>query len=217
MYTKYAAQLSLVNLTKLLSKHALEVNIDKRIIFVERAQGRAETAWSGKDRAMHGHIVNRVRRVLAEDVIYPYLHEGARIRLEEVRTLARRTGLVDQPILPLGGNNYMMVPWLDSRSFATLELILRNLLPIRDSASPYYLEVHINDPEHTEDPALMRERLRKILANPPTAESIVEMLPRFALYADKFDRYIPEELLRQAFARDQLDIHTAITALENML
>lgn len=194
----------------------LEVNTDKRILFVERARGRAETAWNGSGRCLHGRIVNRVRRVLAESEIYPYLHERARVRLSEARTLAQHTGLTDHPILALGGNQYMLLPWCDSRTFATLELILGNVLPLGDSASPYYLEIKINEPEHSEDTALVQERLGKVIADQPTKESIAEALPRFALYTEKFDRYVPEILLRQAFACDQIDVNNALTTLENM-
>ena len=80
----------------------LEVNVDKRILFVERAHGRAETTWSGSGRSLHGRIVNRVRSVLSEDVVYPYLQERARERLAEARTLARRTGMTEQPVLSTG-------------------------------------------------------------------------------------------------------------------
>ena len=194
----------------------LEVNIDKRILFVERAHGRAETAWSGSGRSLHGRIVNRVRRVLSEDVVYPYLQERARERLAEARTLARRTGMTEQSILSLGGNQYMILPWCDSRTFATLELILDNLLLLGDSISPYYIQVKINDPSRSGDPALLRERLRNVLANPPTGETIAATLPPYALYAEKFDRYVPEALLRQAVARDQFDTADAIAALGHL-
>jgi ATP-dependent Lhr-like helicase len=194
----------------------LEVNPDKRIIFVERTHGRAETTWTGSGRSVHSRIINRVRSVLTEDIVYPYLQERARIRLSETRELARQTGLTEQPILPLGGNQYMILPWCDSRTFETLELMLDSIVPLGDSVSPYYLEIKIND-EHSENPALVRERLHNFLAKKPSAESFVERLPRYALYRDKFDRYIPEPLLRHAFTHDQLDMGSAIHTLENLL
>ena len=194
-----------------------EVNIDKRIIFVERARGRAETAWNGSGRQIHERIVNRVRRVLAEDVIYPYLQERARARLADARTLARNTGLTENPILPLGGNKYMLLPWCNSRTFATLELILDQILPLGDDISPYFVEVKINDPQRSADPVLVQNRIGNVLVDPPTGESIAEALPKLALYSDKFDRYIPESLLRQAYAADQIDLPSAITALQLMM
>ncbi len=110
----------------------------------------------------------------------------------------------------------MILPWCDSRTFTTLELILDNLMPLGDSASPYYIEVKINDPSRSGDPILLRKRLRKVLANPPTGDAIAVTLPRYALYADKFDRYVPEILLRHAFACDQLDTAGAIAALDHL-
>ena len=90
-------------------------------------------------------------------------------------------------------------------------------MPLGDSVSPYYIEVKINDPSRSGDPALLRERLRKVLANPPTGEAIAATLPPYALYAEKFDRYVPESLLRQAVAHDQLDAENATAMMESML
>ena len=107
----------------------LEINPDKRIIFVERSRGRAETAWSGGGRPVHGRIVNRVRRVLAEDTVYPYL-QGMLVPAWRSQGIGA-TDKTDRSIdFAFGWKPLSATALVQLAHVYDLELILRALLPV---------------------------------------------------------------------------------------
>ena len=101
-----------------------DIDIDKRIIYVDRVSGRAPTLWMGGGGWLHKHILERMLQVLQEEHNYGYLHERAIERLNSARMLAYNTNLSENQIIPLGGNKYMILPWLGTHTFRTLAIIL---------------------------------------------------------------------------------------------
>ena len=105
---------------------------------------------------IHTHILERMRRVLEEETLYPYLMPHAQSRLRQARQVARLSGMsgtgmngTDCPpvsLIPLGGNMYALLPWLGSYSFLALERFLKIRCAARlglkgfDSSRPYFLQ-----------------------------------------------------------------------------
>jgi ATP-dependent Lhr-like helicase len=73
----------------------------EREITVSPGEAGSLRIWRGGGAELHPNIVRRMRRVLSEDTVYPYLSPRARTRLEEARTLARQWGLTGDPFIPL--------------------------------------------------------------------------------------------------------------------
>ena len=97
-----------------------ELDIKRKLIYVKSVEGKMEVSWPGDYGEIHTKILERMRRVLAEDTIYPYLKPNAAHRLEVARHLARNTGMLEHSLVHLGGYSWCLFPWLGTRSFRTL-------------------------------------------------------------------------------------------------
>jgi ATP-dependent Lhr-like helicase len=145
-----------------------------------------------------------MKRVLQEDVMYPYLKPNAAHRLEVARHLARNTGMLEQPLVHLGGYSYCLFPWLGTRSFRTLrKFIARNAAHSRVSGIEFEGCCYISFKMEKGDPASFSEELyEEVCRRGIQCEELVgtNENPVF----EKYDDYIPGELLRRAYAADKL-------------
>lgn len=181
----------------------LEVNQDKRIIFVKRVKGAAPVLWRGGGGLLHDRILQRIRLILQEDKDYGYLQPRAQQRLTEARQLAQRSGLTEEPILPLGGDRFMIVPWRGTRIVRTMVMILQHVeVKVANDSTPFYFE--ISKPHSTPDD--IRHDLNALALAAPTAQEIVQSLAKEALIQNKYDPFVPDHLLRDAVAVDVLDV-----------
>jgi ATP-dependent Lhr-like helicase len=189
------------------------VGIDEKhkIISVERVAGRSNTNWLGKGGDIHDRILDRMREVLEEDVIYPYLHPKATERLQQARQLARDFQLTEQQLIPLSDSSVIFLPWCGTRTFETLLFLFEHLEIQRGIQSiPYYVELTI---PRDESFASMVKPLRK---NDLNLASLVETLNADQLRRDKYDRFVPDSLLREAYITDRLDIESAMYVLDDI-
>jgi ATP-dependent Lhr-like helicase len=80
-----------------------ELDVARKLIYVKPVEGKMEVSWPGDYGEIHTKILKRMRRVLEEDTVYPYLKPNAAHRLEVARHLARNTGMLEHSIVHLGG------------------------------------------------------------------------------------------------------------------
>ncbi len=183
----------------------LELDMPHKLIFVKGVEGKMEVSWPGKYGEIHTKILERMKQVLEEDTVYPYLKDNARYRLEKARHTARNTGMLEHTTVHLGGFNYCMFPWLGTRSFRTLKRMLSIIAPefaisgIESGGSCY-----ITFRMERGNMRALEERLASAFAALKSTDMLVSQkeLPVF----EKYDEYVPAELLRSAFARDRLDL-----------
>ncbi|MBQ7376645.1 MAG: DEAD/DEAH box helicase [Clostridia bacterium] len=183
----------------------LELDMPHKLIFVKGVEGKMEVSWPGKYGEIHTKILERMKRVLEENTVYPYLKENARYRLEKARHTARNTGMLEHTTVHLGGFNYCMFPWLGTRSFRTLKRMLSMIAPefaisgIESGGSCY---ITFRMEKGSAD--ALEHRLASAFSSLQSTDMLVSQkeLPVF----EKYDEYVPAELLRSAFARDRLDL-----------
>ena len=183
----------------------LELDMPHKLIFVKGVEGKMEVSWPGKYGEIHTKILERMKQVLEEDTVYPYLKDNARYRLEKARHTARNTGMLEHTTVHLGGFNYCMFPWLGTRSFRTLKRMLSIIAPEFaisgiESGGSCYITFRM---EKGSTDAL-EQRLASAFSALKSTDMLVSQkeLPVF----EKYDEYVPAELLRSAFARDRLDL-----------
>lgn len=181
-----------------------ELDIPRRLIYVKSVQGKMEISWPGDYGEVHTRILERMRRVLREDTEYPYLREGALQRLRVARAVARNTGLCESCILPLGGYTWALFPWLGTRSFRTLRrYLVRNAgsfkLSGMDFEGCYYMTFKL---EGGRGEDLMRMISKQIAADGIDLDSLIG--PTESPVFEKYDEYLPSELLRKAYRADKL-------------
>lgn len=191
----------------------LHVDYQQRVIEVKRAQGVTGKQWDGQSPEIHTRVLQRMRRLLQSESEPNYLHERAKIRLGLARGAAKRAGLLENALLPLANGRYLLLPWCGSRQFDTLTKLLRHAgLEVVEPCAPYYAVVGgINSR------AELANALAGICANPPSADQLASRQPPEALRREKYDRFVPGELLRESYASDCLDVPGALECLRGML
>ncbi|MCL1473083.1 DEAD/DEAH box helicase [Argonema antarcticum] len=185
----------------------LDIEPKAKTLWVKQVEGIASIAWRGRNSAnIHTGILQRMRRVLFEDIEYSYLQNGAKERLKAARQLARNAGLDRSNILSLEGKSCCIFPWMGTVAFRTLErwlnLFGRESLDIRSisGSPPYFLTVKCGQSK----PEDIGEAILSLCKQGIRAEDLVNA--QEAPKLQKYDEFIPPNLLRKAFAVDYLDV-----------
>ena len=181
-----------------------EVDISHKLIYVHGVDGKMEISWPGDYGEIHTKILERMKRILEEDIVYPYLKDNARVRLEIARHTARNTGMLQRSLVHLGGYSWCLFPWLGTRSFRTCrKLIKKHAQELRISGIEYEGCCFITFKMEMGNGDAFVMRLAEIVREEGIDRlSLVEHgeIPVF----DKYDDCIPLDLLRRAYAEDRL-------------
>ena len=182
----------------------LEVDVSRRLIFVKPVEGKMEISWPGDSGEIHTKILLKMREILFNNKEYRFLGENARVRLEKARHLAKNAKLNENLVVFLGGQSYCLFPWLGTRSFRTMRRFLKRYageLGIADIQSEmcHYITFKASEGRGLELPARIAEIIERDGID--TSELVGDS--EFPVF-DKYDEYIPAELLRDAYAIDRL-------------
>ena len=181
-----------------------ELDVRRKLIYVHPVDGKMEISWPGDYGEIHTRILERMKRVLEEDMVYPYLKPNAAKRLDVARRMARSTGMLQRSIVHLGGYSWCIFPWLGTRSFRTFRrYIAANAHDFRissiDYEGCYYITFKMEGANGFELARSLAERSARegIDCNALVGES---ECPVF----EKYDDHLPPSLLRRAYAQDKL-------------
>ena len=181
-----------------------ELDIQRKLIYVKKVDGKMEISWPGDFGEIHTKILRRMRQILEEDTVYPYLKENAIRRLEAARITARNTGMLRHSLVHLDGYSWCLFPWLGTRSFRTLRKYIQknskaNNISGIEFEGCYYITFKM---EKTAGIEFISRLLAGVERNGINCYSLVENgeIPIF----EKYDNFIPHELLRKAYAADKL-------------
>lgn len=188
----------------------LRVYEDEKVIEVERARGQSATFWTGAgNAALHSRILRKIRQILSARDNYAYLLAGARQRLRVAREAAKSSQLNETSVLPLAPNRFLVFPWCGTLQFDTqIALIERAGIHPARSCSPYYYELEFK----ADDAEVLKHELLALCKNTPGALDLSQQAS--AVYRQqKYDRFVPTDMLREAFAFDYLDIPGALESM----
>lgn len=183
----------------------LDVDHKRRLIYCQQVKGSVPAYFGQCPGDLHTKILTRMRRVLQEDRQYPYLMKNAVARLEQARFTAAHSGAAEKPLINLGGNMWCLLPWVGTYTFLTMERFLKikcaDRLGLRnlDSARPFFIQFTMKADESAFFRVLVEE-IRKPID--PMELVYPKELPLF----DKYDEYLPEELVKKGFALGVLDV-----------
>ncbi|MBN8561189.1 MAG: DEAD/DEAH box helicase [Leptolyngbya sp. UWPOB_LEPTO1] len=192
----------------------IEVNAKKKtIVVIPSTKSVTSSSWRGSMGEIHTRVLRRMRKVLQETTMYPYLQPGAKRRLQEARELAQYKGFLHQPIQLIEEDVCCILPWMGTIPFRTLERFLRfyakDALGLKSikGRSPYFLIVRLGKCKlETLDHEIRSLANRRLEANMLLPDDEIPKL-------QKFDPYIPSELLRKSFMSDYLDLKELTTAI----
>lgn len=182
-----------------------EIDHKRRIVYCEKIKGKVPAYFGDCPGDINTKILLRMKQVLSEDKSYPYLMKNAVLRLAQGRQSARNAGVTETPLICLGGNMWALFPWLGTYSFFAMERFLKlrcaERLGLRgmDSARPFYIQFTMK---------VSPAEFFRVLAE----EAQVSFDPMELVYPgevplfEKYDQYLPAELVRKGFAYGILDI-----------
>jgi ATP-dependent Lhr-like helicase len=183
-----------------------EVDHKRRLVYCEQIKGKVPAYFGDCPGDINTKIILRMRDVLREDKKYPYLMKNAVARLAQARLTARNSGVIDQPLICLGGNMWCLFPWLGTYAFFAMERFLKlkcgDRLGLRgmDSSRPYYIQFTMKVSPQEFFAILIEEAEKEF---DPLDLVYQGEIPVF----EKYDEFLPPELVRKGFAYGILNIN----------
>lgn len=182
-----------------------EVDRKRHLVYCEKVRGKVPAYFGQCPGDINTKVLERMRQVLREDKSYPYLMKNASGRLSEARQAARLSGITEKSLINLGGNMWCLFPWLGTYAFLALERFLKLKcakklgLTALDTARPYFMMFKMTAGEKDFWDVLADEA-----QNPLDPMELVYKgeVPLF----EKYDEFLPAELVRKGFAYGVLDI-----------
>lgn len=182
-----------------------EVDWKRHTVFATQVKGRVPAYFGDCPGDINTHVLERMRKALNEHAAYPYLMGNARARLAQARHTAEISGAGTKPLINLGGDTWVLFPWLGSYAFLALERMLKIKcaaeLGLRglDPSRPYFMQFKMKADEETFFEVLAAEAEKDF-------DPIELVYPGEVPYFDRYDEFVPEELVRKGFAEGVLDI-----------
>jgi ATP-dependent Lhr-like helicase len=187
-----------------------ELDMPRRLVYVKGVEGKMEVSWPGDSGEIHTRLLEKMREILFGKEEFPYLLPNAKERLATARRVAAATEMKRSMLLPLGGSSWVLFPWLGTRPFRTLKRLLvheASRFGISDIQSEGCCYITFKGKGELRGKLL--PALGALLADdPPSPLSLIASseCPVF----DKYDDYIPAELLRKSYAIDRLSMEEVI-------
>ena len=186
-----------------------EVDWKRHLVYCTQVKGRVPAYFGDCPGDINTHVLERMKRALEEHEAYPYLLGNARARLAQARHVTENAGVAGphaRPLINLGGDTWVLFPWLGSYAFLALERLLKikckDALGIRglDPSRPYFMQLRMRED--------VTEEFFTVVADAAEQDfpAIDLVYPGEVPYFDKYDEYVPESLVRKGFAEGVLDI-----------
>lgn len=185
-----------------------EVDWKRHLVYCTQVKGRVPAYFGDCAGDINTHILERMKRVLEEHESYPYLMGNARARLAQARHVAANAGVAGPdsgPLINLGGDTWALFPWLGSYAFLALERLLKIKCAAElglkglDPSRPYFMQFRMKADPDTFFEAVAAEAEADF-------DPIELVYPGEVPYFDKYDEFLPEQLIRKGFAEGVLDI-----------
>ena len=182
-----------------------EIDHKRHLVYCTLIKGKVPAYFGECPGDINTKILLRMREVLREDKTYPYLMKNGVCRLEQARNSARNSGAANEPLICLGGKMWCLFPWLGTYAFFALERFLKlrcgDRLGLRgmDSSRPYFIQFTMKA-DKKEFFKVLAEEAQKPL------DPMELVYPGEVPVFEKYDEYLPEELVRKGFAYGILGI-----------
>ena len=182
-----------------------EVDHKRREVFCTLVKGNIPAYFGDVPGDIHTRIMERMYRVLSEDKSYPYLMRHAVCRLAEARETFRKSLMSERPLVHLGGKIWALFPWVGTYAFLAMERFLklrcgqRLQLKGLQSSRPYYMQFTMQVSEAEFYEILCDEAVKDF-------DPLELVYPKEVPVFEKYDEYVPPELVRKGFACGILDI-----------
>jgi ATP-dependent Lhr-like helicase len=182
--------------------------IDSRAMVVEviPARGRKAPVFGGTEGEIHNRIVAAMRDVLHGESTYAYLQADAAKLLGCVRVYASKLQIFELPWLDRDGS-CVVFPWTGSKGMQTLRACAQ--------ADRIEVEMESISINYRCDSNTLAEHFARISEGQFDVGMLATAIGN--KHRDKFDRYLPEELLDYSNSRRLLSLKDAVEAVKSMM
>ena len=197
------------------SWRVISIDEERKNIYVAQTKSSKIPSWTGTGGDIHTKVVRRMKQVLQESVLYPYLQPNAVTLLTQARTYAEESGLLDNDVFPCGDRSFFIAPWVGTKEIRTISKLLscglKQQLDVYSVASSrYYL--HVTSGLSVDDFINKFKKLH-IADDDPDIILPKDQTPK----VDKYDPMVPDSLLRSAFLFNQMCVPEAIEIVKNFV
>ena len=193
---------------------ARDVDEERKIIYVNPVKNNRIPHWNGSGGHIHTKIIRRIGQILREDIQYSYLQPKASQVIDDARFIAREAGILQKSIIPYAERSFYLCPWVGSKTLQTIKNLLA--CSLKDSLRIYSVSGGHHYLQITSDlsTAEFTDKLAKLQINFHDPDMVLpeNQVPR----VDKYDKMVPDELLRMAFLHNELDVKAAIEVLKGL-
>ncbi len=182
-----------------------EVDHKRHLVYCEQVRGKVPACFGLCPGDIHTKILEKIKDVLSQETVYPYLMKNAVARLAQTRHTAVQAGMTDEPLICLGGDMWCLFPWLGSYAFLALERFIRTKcagtlgISSLDSTRPYFMQFKMKVSKQE-----FFQVLCEMAEKPFDAMDLV--YPKEIPVFEKYDEFLPPELVRKGFAYGILNI-----------
>lgn len=181
----------------------VEVNEEKKQIFVKKTNGVAKVAWNGEfTNFVPTKVMQMVKHILEEAEEYRFLDEWASKELASMRRVAKLAGITRKKIVKLTENMFALFPWLGTKEMLGLSFRLthegiENAIQY-EAGLPIFIALKAESEEEVEH-ILYHLQTNKIDKSELTVPENMEK-------PGKYNRYIPKHFLKEQFLEDCVEI-----------
>lgn len=182
-----------------------DVDHKRRDVYCSLVKGNIPAYFGDVAGDIHTRILERMYGVLSEEKQYPYLMPHAVCRLADARETFHKSQMSERPLVNLGGKMWALFPWLGSYAFLALERFLKircgKQLGLKgmNSSRPYYMQFTMQVSEMAFYQIVCEEAEKSF-------DALELVYPKEVPVFEKYDEYVPEELVRKGFAYGVLDL-----------
>ena len=188
----------------------VEVHDREKVIQVAPDHAGKPPLFGGDVGYIHKKVIERMRNVLRNDIIPPYLDKTAIEVLSSAQAAYRRFGLDERPILSLGEDRFLLAPWTGTVDTASLAMVLASL-DYRVGSFDGVLEVSSTG----SNPKGLIPDLEDIAAGKLALKELVRNRAG-ALVHEKFHHYLGDDLLVSDALSSRLDLETVPAIARNL-
>ena len=182
-----------------------EVDHKRHLVYCTLVKGKVPAYFGQCPGDIHTKILERMRQVLKEDKQYPYLMANAAARLAHTRHVCANSGIADEPLIHLGGDMWALFPWLGTYAFLAMERFIRRKcapelgLKKLEPGRPYFIQLTMKA-DKDRFIQVLKEKIQEPL------DPLELVYPGEVPVFEKYDEFVPDELVRKGFAHGVLDI-----------
>lgn len=172
--------------------------VERNTVIAEPYGSEAVTRWSSGIPNIHTRVIREMRDILLGDQSFDCLDSDAAYRLQSDRQTLKEV-LTDNTMFVVEDDKLVIYPWLGSIQFDTLLRILRRLdeVTVFDVVPMFRIKLFTKLSKNA-----LYDRIENYRKSVDPMD-LIEKDDNFVI--DKFDRYVPESLLRKRFVSERID------------